>query len=1237
MSLVDRRVPEQDSAQNEELSRRAKDKEIKRQQDKYDAEVAEVARQNAEIDKQNVLIEQQNAAEQARYDAEVLAFNKASTAAEDGRKAVNKQFDDLMAGYSKTHDEAVSQAYANEPEPNKKSGAFSQSYKDTVNSAGQQYNTLTTYTNEERQRSLSQYEFRLAYPTANFTQGISQAFKSAGPKDSLIGIYEKYQGSYDAQAVRSRQNALQNAGVIHSGVKQTRAQSKVAYVQPPQATSKSPIYSVEQAKRLSVEQRTANLQQIISPIAPRAQEKTPPSKHLTGVNTGQYIDRLNRPQTNVVSNPRALVAGLRKESIPDPIKEKPLVLIPAPITTTGKGTLEDPFVSKQPNYNKVSPFIRTQWTVSDVMTGKIKTDRSGNTILFDTKKNAEKFSGIVNRKYQSNIGYDNSGKPIQGPVQSLFTVENVNAKTKGKYPTLTFKSEEQANKYLNRTAKSEPFTGLVGNDFFAKNEFVATKPSIVESVTAPKTTSFNEYVEKSYNKLGELEEAQSKKSKSGDPFDLLREAQSNPPRQLARVGLGVAASLTNFGQQVANPILFKEAPYLFVSKPPIIPPKEITLKGDTADTTLIPVDFSEGITKPRLFSSEQYQTNQKKYIEKYGLISYVTGGSTLLIGVPSLLKSGGVKAMSLIKSPVRKSSNKFFEKQIPNMLDSGKVRVKKAPFSYNMPYSPTKRANEIKIDSYVEKIGPSTLLSKKPIAARQSDVIIKSGKEIKNIQPDSTYKPATRRNEINLDGGGEKIGPSTLLSKKPIAARQSDVRPFTPKEKIQPVKLDPFYKPKKLIDLSQDNKLVEFRGTQIKLGRTNVISPKPKKSLPKIVQEEKGYKPKGRFEGGFKDIFFSDKTVPKELSTFKSTKIQLGKAQSKGELFRGKQPKPVESEIGFKPAKKSKNIDLSQDNKLVEFKNDEVKMGGTGMEVKSGSQVTIQIQRSESITKKKLERKRQTPVNINWSEKPETILLPKTEKQPTGTTRSPLLVVIPRIKEKKKYLQEQKQYFDYDVLSDQRPQIKTIEKTIPRLSVSSVQQFKTSLSFAQPQKLSTDVKPKTATKQRLQTTQRLTQIPRYNQIFIPRQAQKTAQVPKLSAPLTPKQPQRLAQTPKLTPIPKIKLITRTRPPKKPPRMIIPFGLPKEEKKREVTKSLPGDKADFLGNTSETQVAGLFNRSETTYGLKKISRLRRGDKRELAGRSRSVPRKEAKFVEGGRKDPFGFKDNTKKSKKFRISF
>lgn len=139
---------------------------------------------------------------------------------------------------------------------------------------------------------------------------------------------------------------------------------------------------------------------------------------------------------------------------------------------------------------------------------------------------------------------------------------------------------------------------------------------------------------------------------------------------------------------------------------------------------------------------------------------------------------------------------------------------------------------------------------------------------------------------------------------------------------------------------------------------------------------------------------------------------------------------------------------------------------------------------------------------------------------------------------------------------------------------------------------------------------------------------------KLGAALEPKQEQRQQQILKPLQVQKLKYPeiptrpskTRERPP------AIPFVLRiSKESKRSVRKSKHGEKADFLGNTSETQLVGIFNRAETTYGLRKIARLSAGDRRVEKGRKRSV-RRPVKFVEGKPKDMFGFKHESKKSAK-----
>ena len=81
---------------------------------------------------------------------------------------------------------------------------------------------------------------------------------------------------------------------------------------------------------------------------------------------------------------------------------------------------------------------------------------------------------------------------------------------------------------------------------------------------------------------------------------------------------------------------------------------------------------------------------------------------------------------------------------------------------------------------------------------------------------------------------------------------------------------------------------------------------------------------------------------------------------------------------------------------------------------------------------------------------------------------------------------------------------------------------------------------------------------------------------------------------------------------------------KDEKKR-VPKSVlkkQKEKADFLGNVSETNISGIFKRSETVYGQKKINRLLSGDVRVASGKPRNVSRSKKK------KDMFGFGSKTK---------
>ena len=215
--------------------------------------------------------------------------------------------------------------------------------------------------------------------------------------------------------------------------------------------------------------------------------------------------------------------------------------------------------------------------------------------------------------------------------------------------------------------------------------------------------------------------------------------------------------------------------------------------------------------------------------------------------------------------------------------------------------------------------------------------------------------------------------------------------------------------------------------------------------------------------------------------------------------------------------------------------------------------------------------------------------------------------------------------------------------TIPKIKLISTPL----ISQYQPQKLQESVKLSNVTRQKLGTPQKLVQrekqktetIQRQKFILTPVLKQMQKQTPKLATPSPLKQPTKQTPTFKLKQPIKLTLRYRDPPPSKPPRLVpLPLLPPKEEKKREPRKPQPGSKADFLGNVPESQIGGIFNRIETTYGQRKINRLLAGDVRVTKGGRRSAPRRSKPFVEGKGKDMFGFNQKKKNNQKsFKLSF
>ena len=542
----------------------------------------------------------------------------------------------------------------------------------------------------------------------------------------------------------------------------------------------------------------------------------------------------------------------------------------------------------------------------------------------------------------------------------------------------------------------------------------------------------------------------------------------------------------------------------------------------------------------------QSKLNQNKFSDRSGVvepistldIALVASPSGRILGVSKLLEKG-IKKTPLVVKPLQRKADNFF---IGRMLDSSGMKQIKG-FSYEIPYKPTKRPNEIDISGGGEIIGKFSNIKSKPKAAIQSDVRLPIDKKPKPIQLDPRYKPRGRFEggfkDLQVDRG-EIIGPNTLLKKSPIP-KQSDIKlPIKPKP--IPIKSDPFYKPTK---------------------RPNEIDFTDKAGDIKIIKKDE-----------------------------MKSEVQLN---LKRELKRLKK---------LQPEFRTKTISFEGEGKYIAGK--------------SGRQQLLQIQKAEILTKKKLLTKRVSPVNINWIEKVEVIKTPK-----TGS--APITLILPQKEKKKKpYIQEPQYTTVYEIpLSTQRPQIKTMSTTKMTSKLYTPQRTIESIKYStiQPQKSSNLQKSQPKTKMIETSRISMMDIPRSTTRQTPRQTQKFT----FRTPEAPKRPARLAQPSASKLLQPVRSQFKYREPKTPRSPILGAGilLPKETKIPKSVLKKQKEKADFLGTSSETQLEGLFKREDITYGQKKIQRLLKGDVRVVSGKPRTARRTKEK------KDILGFsKKNTR---------
>ena len=594
----------------------------------------------------------------------------------------------------------------------------------------------------------------------------------------------------------------------------------------------------------------------------------------------------------------------------------------------------------------------------------------------------------------------------------------------------------------------------------------------------------------------------------------------------------------------------------------------------------------------------QSKLNQNKLIDRSGSvepintldIALIASPGGKIIGLGKTLEKGIIKVAPVLK-PLETKVNKFLISKTGNILDAP---IRKG-FSYDITYKPSKRVNEIDLSDRGEVIGKYSEITARPRAATQKDVKIVSGKKTEIVKLDPTYKPRER-----FEGGfkdlqkdrGEIIGSNTPLSKSPIA-KQSDIK-LPIQTKIKPVQIDPFYKPAKRaneIDLSRDDILVDFTSKKVKLGKG--------RSRPSDILRGK-----------------KDKPVDEDYFYKPSKRVNEIDLDDSADVFKFPKKEQLKSEVQLDLKRELKRLKRTR----PEFKKETLSFGGEGKYLagKSGRQQLLQIQRQEQITKKKLITKRQTPVNLNWSEKIETTEIPKVGKVP-------ITVIIPvkKQEQKKKPYLEQRQFVEAFEIQE--------NKQRPRITSISTERF----GQVSTPRLMEKIGYSTAQRTKLKTPQKMVTPQRYVQVIQPRtniqfSRTTTRQAQKLTQPSPTKFPTRLSQPVALKPKQRtIQVLRSSRPPRNPITITI-FKEPKEKPKNTKQKETKSEINFFLGNVPESQISGIFKRKEITLGKESITKTRRGDVRVLAGKKRET-RKESKWFEGKKGDMFGFKNEAKKRK------
>ena len=461
---------------------------------------------------------------------------------------------------------------------------------------------------------------------------------------------------------------------------------------------------------------------------------------------------------------------------------------------------------------------------------------------------------------------------------------------------------------------------------------------------------------------------------------------------------------------------------------------------------------------------------------------------------------------------------------------------------------------------------------------------------VKNVELDSSFKPATRTNEIpisnaefrtNFDRTHIRLGTGAVKQPK------APVKPFKP----TPVKPDSSFKPATRaneIPISNSDVSAAFSSTPIRLGTGAVKQPKApvKPFKPTPVKPDSSFKPATRAN----EIPISNSDVSAAFSK-KTVKLGFGNVSELKLTGKGT-PLNIKKMFGSRGGKRSAINPKKFDEPKISDDTISVKTTG-GQSLLLAPQKTIQKTKTKKVlpkTIKKLDVVNSQPISRDFTRVESVGFVPKTSsKQPVKT------ISITKQKPKKKQPTKTNQSTGSAVTV-----VENVTTATPK-SLSILTQKNQLVVGAIPRqttKTNTKLKTSTSFKTKISQSPKLTQSSRQTEIVrtipITRSITKTKTQVKQSRALVPRpiKPVR-SITSRPTRVPRTTAIPVTVPvnPRR-PIIGVTASLPKPRRRQTTQKkpTKPKKQREFIGNTQLTKIEGVFKDRDIVIGRKKVEKI-----------------------------------------------